>query len=160
MDAISTLADTTDGIITRLAIPLEIAHYTLVISGLRNDWGEWNSWYQGRCFSLISSEYNTHAAHPDSWKCSIPLYNTHPDYASEIFWILSFNLILSYNTNPEFWRQITVTVIFTDPKKSRQQPFATWFMSLMCCMGGGMLVHLFTGKPAFTPLLNTQVILP
>lgn len=46
-----------------------------------------------------------------------------------------------------------------DEKKRYQQPFATWFMSLACCFGGGIIIHLVIGKPALTPLANTQSLM-
>ncbi|CAK8680754.1 trimeric intracellular cation channel type B-A-like [Clavelina lepadiformis] len=43
--------------------------------------------------------------------------------------------------------------------QSRSQPFATWFMSMICCFGGGCLVHVFVGKPLLTPFTNTEMVI-
>lgn len=40
--------------------------------------------------------------------------------------------------------------------KSSKQPFATWFMSMICCFGGGCLVNFCVGNPVLISLLNTQ----
>lgn len=41
METIERFADSADSIITALALPTQIAHYIVVIGGIRKEWGDY-----------------------------------------------------------------------------------------------------------------------